>query len=206
MHRIVASGLALAIFLAACSAAPGATGTPPAAGTPAGSPASVPSFAIPSFDIPSFAPDTTLESAFPDTIDGEPVSDVTSGSFLALLQAIETDQALIDQYVAAIQGLGVNPALVSFASASATVDDETHQLQALRVPGGSAGPVVDVLTRIDPEEVPPTITQGSLGGKQVVIATDEDGDVDWFYINGEIAWFLSGMEEPQAEVILAALP
>ena len=51
----------------------------------------------------------------------------------------------------------------------------------------------------------PVMSTATLGGKSVTVATMSD-DVDYYYINGEIAWFLSGIETEQAEIVFAALP
>ncbi|MBA2275847.1 MAG: hypothetical protein H0W00_03995 [Chloroflexi bacterium] len=59
---------------------------------------------------------------------------------------------------------------------------------------------------MDPPEVPPTITTETLGGKQVTVATLDDGDEEFYYASGELAWFLVSVDRAQAEVIFAALP
>jgi hypothetical protein len=204
--------LLLAASVVACSSGtPAPTG---AASTTATQPATslapqpVPpgSFALPSFSIPSFAPDTTLEAAFPTAIDGQPVSEVESASFLAVLQAFGTEQTKIDAFVASMQAIGVDPAGVSFGSGSVTLDDETVTINALRTPGGSAASAIQALIALDPPEVPPTITTETLGGKQVTVATLDDGEEEFYYASGELAWFLVSVDRAQAEVIFAALP
>jgi hypothetical protein len=192
------------------SPSPAAETTPPAATSEAATPpvapttGALPTFSIPSFNIPSFAPDTDLEQLFPAEIDGQPVTGVSSASFLSVLQAF-AEQPMIDSFVGAMQSVGVDPAGVSVASGSATVGGSTVQVQALRTPGASAATVLDVLTRLDEPEEAPTLTTGNIGGKDVTIATTGD-EVEYFYVNGEIAWFLSGVDESQAATIFAALP
>ncbi len=164
------------------------------------------SFVLPSFSIPSFAPDTTLEAAFPTEIDGQPVSEVESASFLAVLQAFGTEQTKIDAFVASMQAIGVDPAGVSFGSGSVTLADDTVTINALRTPGGSAASAIQALIALDPPEVPPTITTETLGGKQVTVATLDDGEEEFYYSSGELAWFLDGVDRARAEIIFAALP
>lgn len=190
---------------------PGATGStaPPAAPTGAAQPeptsvvGSVPPF---SFAIPSFVPDTTLEAAFPTEIDGKPVTDVESVGFLAFLQAFETDPEEIAGFVAAMQGIGVDPATVAFGNATVMVGDESLELQAIRTPGGSAAIALDALTALDPPDPAPTITSETIGGKPATVATLEDGEEEFYYANGDVAWLLPGADRAQVEVILAALP
>lgn len=218
--RFIVPLVALAVMSVACgtaspaaSTAPTATGAAPTApGTPG--PTTAPtqpgSTDGATFSIPSFVPDTTLEAAFPDQIDGQPVTNLTSLSILAFYQSWETPQAEIDAFIAAMQSVGVNPASVSQGYARATVGGADVAFSALRVPGGSAAVVVDQITRLSTDE-PRVFTTGNLGGKPVTIATQTSADagtvaVSYWYFNGEIAWALSDMDEAQAAVVLAALP
>ena len=201
----------IATLTAAVTLAVACTSTPAATPGPSIAVPSIPSgsFVIPSFVIPSFAADTELEALFPATIDGEPVEGVSSASFLAVLQAFADsaeDQAQIAAFISGMQSIGVDPGRVAFASGQATVNDQSVQIQALRTPGGSAAAAIDILVQIDAPEEPPTLTTATLGGKNVTVATTSDGDVDYYYVNGEIAWFLSSVETEEAEIILAALP
>ena len=173
---------------------PGPTAAPTAPGSTDGAPLST----------PSFAPDPILEAAFPDQIDGQPVTDVTTAAFLAMMQSFDTPQEELDAFVAAMQSIGVNPTTISLGSAQATVGGDEVFFQALRVPGGSAAAVIDAITRANIDD-PPVLTAGTLGGRPVTLATDSSGDVDYYYFNGEYAWLLS-MDEAQAAVVLAALP
>jgi len=204
--------LMFAGLVAACSsgaAAPtGASGTQPAASTPplaqpTGDAGSLPPF---SFAIPSFAPDTALEAAFPTEIDGEPVTGLTSASFLAALQGMGRDQEDITAFVSGMQGIGVDPAAVGFGGATATVNGEDVSIQGLRAPGGSAASVIDVFIALDPPDPAPTLTMETIGGKTVTVATLEDGAEEFYYASGELAWFLPGADRSQAEIIFAALP
>jgi len=207
MRSIVAL-LAIGVMVAACGSASPTASTPapsaaPGTPGPTAAPTSAGATDGETSSIPSFVPDTTLEAAFPDQIDGQPVTDVTSGSYLAFLQEWG-EQEDIDGYVAAMQSIGVNPALVSLGSANATIGGDVVSISALRVPGGLAAAVVEKIIGLSPDD-PPVMTPGNLGGKQVTIATDSDGDVDYYYFNGEYAWLLN-MEEAQAALVLAAVP
>jgi hypothetical protein len=205
--------LLLAALVVACSSgtpaptgAASSTATQPPTTSLQPQPLPTGSFVLPSFSIPSFAPDTTLEAAFPTEIDGQPVSEVESASFLAVLQAFGTEQTKIDAFIASMQAVGVDPAGVSFGIGSVTLDDETVSIQALRTPGGSASNAIQALIALDPPEIPPTITTETIGGKQVTVATLEDGEEEFYYASGELAWLLNSVDRAHAEVIFAALP
>ncbi len=223
--RSTVLALLTAAAVAACSGAPPAPTASSGASAPADQPTSspltggpTPALSAPpqpggsgplppfSFAIPSFAPDTTLEAAFPTEIDGQPVTGIESVSFLAFLQAFETDPEVVAEFAAAMQGIGVDPAAVGFASADVTVGDDTLELQAVRTPGGSAASALDALTALDPPDPAPTITDETIGGKPVRVATLEDGEEEFVYANGDLAWLLPGADRAQAEVIFAALP
>ena len=213
MRSIVAL-LTLAAMSAACVStsppastaptAPSSAPTAPSTVGPTTAPTSAGSTDGATFSIPSFMPDTILEAAFPDQIDGQPVTDVTTAAFLAMMQSFDTPQEELDAFVAAMQSIGVNPTTISLGSAQATVGGDEVFFQALRVPGGSAAAVIDQITRLNPDD-PRVLTAGTLGGRPVTVATDSGGDVDYYYFNGEYAWLLS-MDEAQAAVVLADLP
>ena len=204
----IAALTAAVVLAVACSStpAPGASGALPSFALPS---IAVPSIPLGSFVLPSFTPDTELEALFPTTIDGQPVEGVDSASFLAVLQAFADDaedQARIAAFISGMQSIGVDPTRVAFASGEATVNDQSVQIQALRTPGGSAAAAIDILVQLDAPDEAPTLTTATLGGKNVTVATTSDGDVDYYYVSGEIAWFLSSVETEEAEIILAALP
>ena len=164
----------------------------------------IPSFEIPSFSIPSFPPDPAIVAAFPAQIDGQPLSEIESANFLAAIQVFATPEQ-VQQFMAGMQAINITPASVAFGSATATVDDNPVQIQLFRFPGGDARAALDVLVRIDEPETPPVITTETIGGKSVTLAT-VDGDPEYYYLNGEWAWFLPSAERSEAEVVFAALP
>lgn len=221
--RSAMATILLVALLAACSSGAAAPTGPAVDTTPASQPTgavpqpsdgsapgssfsfALPSFAIPSFAIPSFMPDPALQGAFPTEIDGQPLTNVQAVSFLSVMQSSQ-DQADIDAFVAAMQALGLDPASVGYGSGTVEVDGEEVTLQAVRTPGTDPRPAIDALIALDPPDPAPTISSGTVGGKPVTISTFEDGDVDYYYISGDIAWLLSGTTEDQAATILGALP
>ena len=204
MHNPIgrAAGAALISLLAiACGGAPAGSGLP--SGIPTLPPVTVPSG---SFQIPSFQPDPVIDAAFPAEIDGQPLEDKSSGSFLGFLQAFVTEAEKINAFVAAMQSIGVDPAAVGYGTATATVNDESLNIQIIRFPGGNAGLGLDALVRIDEPDDPPTLTTQSIGGKNATVATDSDGDTEYYYVNGEWAWYLPDADLEQAAVVFAAVP
>jgi hypothetical protein len=199
---------ALALALAACS---GGVATP--SGVPTLPPVNVPSIpplpsglVMPSFSIPSFAADPVIDQTFPDEIAGQPVTDQSSANFLSVMQSFGMAPERIAEFVAGMQAIGVDPAGVGFGSGTVTLDDEDVTLQLIRFPGGNAGNALDALTRIDEPEEAPTLTTETIGGKSVTVATNPDGDIEYFYINGDLAWLLDNAERSQVETIFAELP
>ena len=194
--------------LAACGATPTASNRPSLAPLPSVTLPSlaIPSFAIPSFAIPSFASDPVIEAAFPAEIGGSPVEDITSGSFLALLQAFDTDGQTTAEFVAGMQSAAIDPAAVGVGSGTVNLDGDDVEIQVVRVPGGAASTAIDILVRLDQPDEQPTVTQQNSGGKNVAVATDSSGDVEYIYANGEWAWFLGDATPEQAATIFAAVP
>jgi hypothetical protein len=219
-RMLIRGGLVVAALLfAACGGTPAATVPPinvptippitvptiPPIDLPS-LPIDLPSFSIPSITIPSFVPDPVIDAAFPAQIDGQPLKNKTSANFMTLLVTFETEPENIQSFVTAMQGLGVDPNAVSYGSATATVDDESVALQLIRFPGGNAAAALDAVVRIDPTDEVPTFTTETIGGKNATLATDSDGDVEYYYVNGDLAWFLPDATPEQAATIFAALP
>ena len=204
MHNPIrrAAGAALLSLVAiACGGAPAGTGLP--SGIPTVPPVTLPPG---SFQIPSIQPDPVIDAAFPAQIDGQPLENKNSGSFLGFLQAFGMEAEKINAFVAAMQSIGVDPAAVGYGTATATVNDDQLSFQLIRFPGGNAGHGLDALVRIDEPDDPPTLTTQSIGGKNVTVATDSDGDVEYYYVNGEWAWYLPDADAEQAAIVFAALP
>jgi hypothetical protein len=165
----------------------------------------IPSFEIPSFAIPSFATDPVLEAAFPAEIDGQPVRNVRATNFLAVMTGLGADREDIGRFVTGMQGLGVDPTAVGFGSATANVFGSPISFQVLRFPGFNAASALTVIAGLDDSAPVPTFTTETMGGKSVTVSTSDEG-VQYYYFNGELAWFLPSAEPEEAAVIIAALP
>src|SRR4051812_48542865 len=168
----------------------------------------LPSFAEPSFAVPSFTPDNDLAAKFPKTIDGQPVTKVQTYLFVDLLGFGGKSQEQIQQFSQSLAGFGIDLSKLSGGTANATVGGEDVELQALRTPGGDANQIVAHYTEIaavfkqlfgNPDvTAAPTLSQASVGGKNVTVATDEDGDKTFLYATGDTLWIADGMTDDQA--------
>src|SRR5688500_4701526 len=196
MLRIGAPALATIMVLTACSsspagtAGPGASSTPRAAATSTTTSATQPPLTIPSIAIPSFSSDTDLAARFPTVIGGQPVSTPTTVRFGEFLQAFVEDQSQLQAFAARLNEVGLDLNSMSFGTANVTVNDETVQIQALRTAGADAGRFLQAFEAFsdlfNPDDPLPTLTQATIGGKNVTLATDEDGDVTYLFVSGDI--------------------
>ena len=170
----------------------------------------IPSFAIPSFSIPSFAPDTTLAAAFPTAINGAPVTNVQTGLYIDILHFIGDDEEIATMQQT-LGSIGIDLNSMSFGNASVTLDETDLSIDALRVPGAQASAVIDNFPLIaqalgSGDQGDLTITPTSLGGKNISVGTDAEGEISYLYPAGDTLWILSNMTQDEAGTILAALP
>jgi hypothetical protein len=220
------------------SSSPGATLAPGATATPAGAtlpptvaPTGLPTVgptggsttppagltghecdAVPTFSLgnpdPSFPPDETLNAHFPATIDGQPVTDVTSQQWLYFL-CMFGGQTALEQAVSEAGG-AINFATMSFGSATATVDGESVDLTAFRTPGTDANAMVQYLALLATQAGtvinPGDVVSANIGGKSVYVWTDEDGAKNYAYPAGDTLIFFDSVTDSQATKILTALP
>jgi hypothetical protein len=229
--RFGAFTVALSIALA-CAGAPAGTGNPtatpvgqtPGATQPGATATAVPTIgatappvgghecdAFPTINpaspvIPSFAPDPVLESKFPAEIDGEPVTDLQSGSYLQSL--CFSGQATVDR----IRGQAAFDLLtMTVGSAKATVDGEEVSLSAFRAPGQDASNIIRVLIAVAAQsggEPAPSLIPATVGGKNVLTTVDDDGDGvnSYGYGNGDTLFLVDNVTQSQADKIFSALP
>lgn len=214
MLRLGATALATIMVLTACSsspagtAGPGASGTPGAA-TPVVTSGAQPTLAIPSLAIPSFTSDQDLVARFPTEIDGQPVSAPSTVRIAEFLQAFSQDPGQISEFANKLNEAGLDISTISFGTASATVNDETVQIQAIRTAGADAARFMQAYEALNglfsPDQPLPTLTQATIGGRNVTVSTDEDGEVTYLYVSGDVLWIVAGVDESSAATILAAL-
>jgi hypothetical protein len=228
-----ASAAALLLIVVACSAAPATTSTP-AGGTTAPTQAATatavstqqlpptappvgggsecsafPTFNLASPVIPSFTPDPVIVALFPAEIDGQPVTNVQSASWIQTI-CFYGGQAKVDQLKATASG-GALLANLTFGSATANVGGSDVNIAAFRLAGQDGNAIlqnaslfVAGLTGQTPE--PFTTTQTNLGGKAITILTDSGGDITYAYVKGDTVITIDNADATQAATILAALP
>ncbi|MEO8625572.1 MAG: hypothetical protein ABI452_02625 [Candidatus Limnocylindrales bacterium] len=227
----------MAVAVVACggttpgaSSTPGATLAPGATATPAGStPAptapgattaptgglvltghecdAVPTFSLGNPD-PSFPQDETLNAHFPATIDGQPVTDVTSSQWLYFI-CMTGGQAAVQRAVSQSGG-SFNLASLSWGSATANVDGEDVDMTAFRTAGGDSNSMVQYLSLLAAQagnQIDVTnVSQANVGGKNVYTWTDADGTKNYAYASGDTLIVLDSVTDSQATKILSALP
>ncbi|MEA2675970.1 MAG: hypothetical protein QOJ81_111 [Chloroflexota bacterium] len=221
---LAAASAAFAISLVACSAAPGATGPgvtlppgvptlppgvptlPPAAG---GVCAGMPTFSA-AAPTPTFTQDEALNAKFPAAIDGQPVTNIQSGFWLQSMCYYGASAQEVASFLA-IFPANVAPQ-ISSGSADVELDGASVDIQAFRVPGSDASLIFSHIPEFiaalggDPATAADSVvTQSNIGGKNVYVITDVDGDVTYNYVSGDTIFSVDSSEEAAAAVF-AALP
>ena len=179
------------------------------------SPSRSPSFAIPSFAIPSFNTngDPALAAKFPTTINGAPVTNVSTVNFVAFYQAFAgTDpetQANVQKLVTILQNGGIDPTTFVFGNASVDLDTGTEQIEAFHVPGSSGATLLGLFPQFaaisNNDETPPVIGTANVGGKTVTTVDDGTDQLDYLYPSGDVLWEVSTSSPDAAAAIMAAV-
>jgi hypothetical protein len=159
---------------------------------------------------PSFVPtrDLDLEARIPHEVDGEPVTDVKSFRFIEFICVIFGQEGA--SRVATALPPGVPITSLSLAQAKASVDGNDVEIDALRAPGTDANILATALVRINAvlnDETAGTLSQKTVGGKNVYVALDSDGNVDSYsYASGDVLFVLNSADESEAAAIFSAIP
>jgi hypothetical protein len=181
---------------------PGATNQPPAGNICAGFPTLDPNNPL---AMPSPVPDPGLEAHFPAQIDGSDATDVESGSFAAFA-CLGGSQSLQQLQNTA----GYDLTKLTWGQADYTVDGEDVELLAFRIPGGDANQIVATLAQLvvaaGADSTIEGVTQGTAGGKNVIIVAHDDGTQGYGYVTGDTLITVEEATTSQAEKIFAAVP
>ena len=224
---VLVSSVAL-IAIVGCSSSPGAT-TPPGGATqpPGGATPTAPSAtqpatgatghecdAVPTFSLTDPNPgnppqDTALIAHFPTEVDGQPVTDAQGQAWIYSLCAFG-GQAAVDRLTAGDQS-GFNIASMSFGEATANVDGEDVTLTAFRTAGGDANSLIQSLALLAAQagngiDITGSFTTANVGGKNLYVATDTDGNKSYAYVSGDTLISFDSVTDSQAAKIAAALP
>jgi hypothetical protein len=149
-------------------------------------------------------PDPTLEAHFPAQIDGNAASDVQSSAFA---------QYWCFYNAAGIQQLqssaGYDLSKLTWGQAKYTVDGEDIELLAFRIPGGDANQIVATLAQLaiaaGGDSTIEGVTQGTVGGKNVLIVAHDDGTQGYGYVTGDTLITVDEATTSQADKIFAAV-
>jgi hypothetical protein len=185
----------------------------PAASQPASSVAgltghecdSVPTFSIDNPE-PSFAPDPQLEAHFPADVNGNPVTNVSSQSWLDLMCTFGGQTALAGS---AGQFGNLPLATMTFGSADVVINEDDISLSALRTPNQDAGNVIQYLAQIaalsNQGSLSGNVSQQTVGGKSVYVYTDANGAKSYAVPLGDTLVFFDSATDDEAAAIIGAL-
>lgn len=219
-------GCGILLVVAACGGgatvtlAPGATlapGTTPAPVVPTVAPPPVPvgnvCAGLPTFGLqtpqPTFAQDTALIALFPAQIDGQPVENVQGARWIEVL-CFYSGEAAVQQFVSRLPNISF--ATLTYAFATVSVDDEDVSLGAFRTPGQDGNLIVQSFPQMvnaiggSTDPVQGTMSNANIGGKNVSVWTEADGDVSYLYVIGDSVFGVGDVTESQAAKVFAALP
>lgn len=163
----------------------------------AGSSQPVQPIAIPSFVLPST--DKGLEALLPDQLCGEKATKMSlSGEMFT--------QGADKSFLTTLQALGKTASDVGFAIAgpggSGTCQISTGVFQ---IKGADAGQLRTVFLAEAAKQG--TVTQKSLGGKDVYVQVDKGGQsTSYFYFKGDAIFFVVAPDEKQAAATLSIMP
>jgi hypothetical protein len=158
---------------------------------------------------PTFAGDPDFAAAFPKTIDGQPVTNVTTARLIDFFRAFSAPEATIEGIRHGLASIGVDLETVVFGNATATFDGSPFQFQALRVPGKDANLLIQNYQALDLTTFNEgdTLKQETSGGKNVSVIRNVDGYAStWLYAHGEILWTVDTSDEAEAAAVFTALP
>ena len=221
MHRRrLASSLLvipLALALAACgsSATTQPTGSPTPAVTPTPTPTPAPPTTAPTpptatpapgetptFALPSLTADKQLEDLLPDELGGSPLTKTSmSGQDLVDFGGLDPEtQALLDRLGASIEDVSIAYA----ADSTGTVEVNTA---AVRVKGANSDTLRNEIVAsaiADGKEV----TDGTIAGKAVKVATDPTGSnaTEYIWVRGDIAFVVTGDDQALVAEAVGKMP
>lgn len=166
------------------------------------------SFVLPSFAIPSFNGDPDLAAKFPKTIGSATVSTPQTALYADVFASFGGDTETAQQFAAAMTSIGVNPATVSYGTASVDLTD-TDTISAIRTPGYSANQFLAALPQISqmlsPENGAPSISTTTIAGKTVTVATDPDENVTYYFPSGDTVWTTDASDPSDLAAIFGAI-
>lgn len=146
-----------------------------------------------------FTRDVELEAKFPTQIDGQPVTNLASASYIESLCALGGEASLAAATASVAPGLDITDMRV--ASADIQLDGQKVTIYSFRLPGQRGEELVS--------------TTGIAGGLEPVVAGGRNverwtnaanGAVSYLYSTGDSLFIVSDATPAQADKVIAALP
>jgi hypothetical protein len=206
--------LAVVLFIG-CSGSPGAPSAQATLSAPA-TPGSVAGICTglatpdPATGDPVYAPDPTVAAALPSSIEGQPMTNVESFRWVDYLCTLG-GQGAVDN-AARIGPAGLNLAGLTYAHGRVQLGDELVSVDAFRTPGQDSSLIVNDFKKMilvlggGQHELTGTMSQLTLGGKNVWLWTKPDTRVQYLYPRGEILYGVTNATQESARLVLRALP
>lgn len=160
---------------------------------------------------PTFASDAELNARFPAQIAGQAPTDVRSTYWLQTACYFSGASEDLAEF-AAIFPPSTLP-LISSGSAAYTIDGDEITISAFRIPGTDPSviftnfPAFLTAFGVEQSEIPLyNVAQANIGGKNVWVVTDPDGDKSYSVVSGDIVFTANDVTDAQAATIVAAIP
>jgi hypothetical protein len=159
---------------------------------------------------PLYAPDPAVAAALPASVEGQPLTDVESFRWVDYLCNLG-GQGAVDT-AATVGPSGLNLAGLTYAHGRVTLEGEVVSVDAFRTPGQDSTLIVNEFTKMilvlggGSHEQGGTMSQLTLGGKNVWRWTKPDTRVQYLYPHGEILYGVTNATQESARLVLRALP
>jgi hypothetical protein len=157
-----------------------------------------------------YIPDPAVQSALPPSVEGRPITNVESFRWIDYLCNLG-GQGAVDN-AAELGPTGLNLAGLTYAHGRLAVNSEQVSIDAFRTPGQDSMLIVNEFTKMilvlggGEHEQGGTMSQLTLGGKNVWLWTKPDGRVQYLYPRGEILYGVTNATPERARLVLRALP
>ncbi len=148
---------------------------------------------------PSYVPDPELDARVPKTVGGQPISGRSAPALALFANAAPEDIKPLTDALAAM-----GKTLADASVLLATSADNSVLIQALRVKGVDAAPLVPALVAQIGLNQPVQQAAEEIAGKAVTVVT-ATGRKQYLYPKDDTVWFVSA-EEPGLTEIFTALP
>jgi hypothetical protein len=144
-----------------------------------------------------------LADLLPTEVNGIPIEYESFTGMAGLGEMTDEEQAFIDR-------LGVDPSQVVFASGIGgdfASEDGFILITATKVPGVDTNTLRSEFISVIETESEATAEERTIGGKTVTaFVSEEEGDIGFVYVNGDVVFSVYGLPESLSEEAIAQLP